>query len=430
MAGIYELMQQMAKYRNEGIKVSSDALATAAKTAREATVQLKNLIDVEHNVATQSDDPKNIKTAIGHIRAFGEQSPYVKNYANAREVQAKEQLVKIEADRDIEARIRSLREKGHGIKDMKSEDRKNFEKGVSDFRTTLETGVYNPSVEEGAKTALTEIEAQITKFKLNEVMLTTDPTRNIVQDMTETATQGIADAFPSATKAIPHQTTAIKNIINQSDEAFVMEANRRIAATRMASGDDWKEGPRRSFSTKFRTLNDAISSSKGYIDDEAYSIMGIEGRFSEDNIMIPEFYQDRQYQLGKFMVDALPRQLREKVRDDFEDRGVAKELDTHRYNPEYIKAIYDIGHGSMEVTTKNPWTVAYEKRFTKMKNDRPGVETRSDWYGNLYSTFEDAYALYQDAASAIEMESTPPPEDGVESILKAGFNYNSALPFE
>ena len=84
----------------------------------------------------------------------------------------------------------------------------------------------------------------------------------------------------------------------------------------------------------------------------------------------------------------------------------------------------------MGVTTKNPWTVAYEKRFTKMKNDRPGVETRSDWYGNLYSTFEDAYALYQDAASAIEMESTPPPEDGVESILKAGFNYNSALPFE
>jgi hypothetical protein len=159
--------------------------------------------------------------------------------------------------------------------------------------------------------------------------------------------------------------------------------------------------------------------------------MGIEGRFSEDNIMIPEFYQDRQYQLGKFMVDALPRELRKKVNKDFEDRGVAKELDTHRYNPEYIKAIYDMGHGSMYVTTKNPWTAAYNKRFKKMnKDDRPGVETKSDWYGGLYSTFEDSYALYQDAASAIEMESTPPPEDGVESILKAGFNYNSALPFE
>ena len=302
MAELENIMNQMYGAKNKSVQGTYRVMDKLFQQANRKSNIAKGMIQSELNIGKDSDNIENLNSAINNINSIIDQNSndsLLVGLGNASVNNLNERKSLIKDSQDIRNTATNLLMQSSKLKNLAPEDVKSFEKGVEDLKITTFAKKQTSDTETEVRQATDLLDERISNFKLGTVMKETDPdTRNAAQNMIQETYTNIFDSVPDEYK----RAVAVKgseSIMNYSDEIWQVDASRNVALSGMkgGQGDNLFEVRRRRVENHFRNLGDNINKVKGYLENEPISGLFREGRFDDDAIKNPIYYDGLLYQL-------------------------------------------------------------------------------------------------------------------------------------
>jgi len=405
MAELENIMNQLYGARNKSVQGTYRTMNKLFEQANRQSTIAKGMITTELEIGKQSNSPENIDSAIDNINSIiGQNSndSLIVGLGEASVRSLNEKKALIDEDTNIRTTAADLLRQSSNIKNLDPKDQKSFEDGLESLKISAMENIHSPDTDKEVREMIGLLEERNTNVKLAKVMEETDPhtkdnPRNVAQNLIQDTYSNLFENLPDEYK----RSIAVKGseaIMNYSNEFFTVDATRNVALAKMKDDgsqtfDDWREVGRRRIESLFRNIGHNISAVKSYVPTSPIRGLNIEGGFDDDALMNPQYFPNLLYQLGRFIENSLPEDLRQEAQEAAMGAG-EYDPNLQSYSFKHIQNMYDVA--MREMPNKRGAFQKYYKAFEDKDGKDIGTSSkhREAFYSSLFGSITDAYTLY------------------------------------